>query len=343
MAPKKAASAATALYYRLAGGAIPSSEVPPGGVPPREVPPGGVPAREPGPVREAPAKTNGVLPGLGAALQKFCPAGSPDFAGVRKSLNAALQSLQEAPQNEISDFAKAEYIRRQEKELTRLEELTRRQKELARLAEEAEVTRRQEDLTRRRKAEVLEAELIRRQGLREGRAADGAVEEGDAIAYAKAYAGPTPRPTRRPSSDGEPIPDKKEWQEEGDRFHGLESELPEAPEGLTWNPGPVQGMYDLEVQAGEAPAREGPAADGAPPAPAGYFDVVPRAGALLFDRAPAREGPAADRAPPHVQAQEGDAPPGDRSQQPLSPLPMSPRATLEQQWESSIAYLGSLL
>ena len=47
-------------------------------------------------------------------------------------------------------------------------------------------------------------------------------------------------------SDGEPIPDKKEWQE-GDRFRGFEYEVPEAPEGLTWNPGPVHGMYVLEA------------------------------------------------------------------------------------------------
>jgi DNA-binding protein H-NS len=267
--------ATAAFYYSLAG------EIPPDGAPPREVPPGGVPAREPGHlVREAPAAKNGVPPG-----------------GNGYSL-AALQSLQEAPQNELSDFAKAELSRRQE-ELTKYEELIRRQGELTR--RQAESTRlnaevleaRQAHLTRR-KAEVLEARQAQVQArqarleeAREGRAADGAPPH-------------------------------------------------------------------VEVQAGEAPAREGPAADGAPPAPAGYVNVVPRAGvgvglgrlglnALLFDRAPAREGPAADRAPPHVQAPEGDAPPGDRSQQPMSPLPMSPRTTLEQQWESSIAYLGSLL
>ena len=47
-------------------------------------------------------------------------------------------------------------------------------------------------------------------------------------------------------SDGEPIPDKKEWQE-GDSFRGCEYQVPEAPEGLTWNPGPVHGMYVLEA------------------------------------------------------------------------------------------------
>ena len=48
-------------------------------------------------------------------------------------------------------------------------------------------------------------------------------------------------------SDGEPIPDKKEWQE-GDHFHGFEFvDYPEAPEGLAWYPGPEHGSYVLKA------------------------------------------------------------------------------------------------